>query len=115
MVSAYLERKPSTVCRFSRRRHSGRFFVPYRSNAEIERCIQATRAVLATTAAMARKLGAVSLVVDPQFGPEGRAERMVRRRILDEPGIPYVQVVLDPAWHLNGDLHLISALPTLSR
>ena len=115
MVSTYLERKPSTVCRFSRRRHSGRFFVPYHSSAEIERGIQATRAVLATIAAMARKRGAVSLVVDAQLGPEGRAERMLRRRILDELGIPYVQVVLDPAWHLNGNLHPISALPTLSR
>jgi hypothetical protein len=81
------------------------FFVPYHSNAEIEHGIQATRAVLATTAAMARKRGAIALVVDPQFGPEVAAEQMLRRRILDEPGIAYVRVVLDPSWHLKGDLH----------
>jgi hypothetical protein len=30
---------------------------------------------------------------------------MLRRRILDEPGIAYVRVALDPGWHLKGDLH----------
>jgi hypothetical protein len=81
------------------------FLVPYHSGAEIERGIQATRAVLAATAALAHSRGAISLVVDPQFGPEGAVERMLRRRILDEPGISYVQVPLDPTWHLKGDLH----------
>jgi hypothetical protein len=86
-----------------------RFFVPYHSDAEIEHGIQATRAVLAATAVLARKRGAICLVVDPQFGPESAAEEMLRRRILDEPGmtpgIDYVRVQLDPSWHLKGDLH----------
>jgi len=30
---------------------------------------------------------------------------MLRRRILDEAGLPYVHVKLDPSWHLPGDLH----------
>jgi len=30
---------------------------------------------------------------------------MLRRRILDESGIAYVRVQLDPSWHLKGDLH----------
>jgi hypothetical protein len=30
---------------------------------------------------------------------------MLRRRILDETGLPYVHVQLDPSWHLPGDLH----------
>jgi hypothetical protein len=30
---------------------------------------------------------------------------MLRRRILDEAGLPYVHVRLDPSWHLPGDLH----------
>jgi hypothetical protein len=30
---------------------------------------------------------------------------MLRRRILDEAGLPYVHVKLDPSWHLLGDLH----------
>jgi len=82
-----------------------RFFVPYHSDTEIKRGIQATDAVLAATAAMARKRGAIALVVDPQFGPEGPTEQTLRRRILDQPGIAYVRVVLDPNWHLKGDLH----------
>ncbi|HXB51418.1 MAG TPA: hypothetical protein VNU69_01570 [Rhizomicrobium sp.] len=82
-----------------------RFFVPYHSDTEIERGIQTTRTVLAATTAMAHKRGAISLVVDPQYGPESPAEEMLRRRILDEPGIPYVRVMLDPSWHLKGDLH----------
>jgi hypothetical protein len=79
--------------------------VPYHSHAEIERGIQATRAVLLATAALARKHQAIALVVEPQFGPESPVERMFRRRILDESGISYVRVVLDPSWHLKGDLH----------
>jgi hypothetical protein len=82
-----------------------RFLIPYHSDAEIERGIQATRAVLAATAALARERHAMALVVDPQFGPEQPAERMLRERILDEPGISYVRVDLDPAWRLQGDLH----------
>jgi hypothetical protein len=84
-----------------------RFLVPYHSDAEIERGIQATRAVLVASAALARKHGAVPLVVDAQYGPEAPVERMLRQRILEEPGIrsDYVRVQLDPGWHLKGDLH----------
>ena len=82
-----------------------RFAVPYRSEAEIERGILATRAVLAATAELARQRHAVALVVDPQFGPEGPVEAMLRRRILDQAGIAYLRVQLDPAWRLKGDLH----------
>jgi len=82
-----------------------RFLIPYHSDAEIERGIQATRAVLAATAALARERHAMALVVDPQFGPEQPAERMLRQRILDETGISYVRVDLDPSWRLKGDLH----------
>ena len=82
-----------------------RVFVPYHSQAEIEQGIQLTRAELLASAALARRNGAVSLVVDPQFGPESPVERMLRRRILDESGIAYVRVQLDPNWHLKGDLH----------
>jgi len=82
-----------------------RFLVPYHSEAEIEQGIQATRAELLATAALARRHGATSLVVDPQFGPESPIEQMLRRRILEESGISYVRVALDPSWHLRGDLH----------
>jgi hypothetical protein len=82
-----------------------RFAVPYHSQDEIERGIQATRAVLAATAQLARQHHAVALVVDPQFGPESPAESMLRRRILDEGGVSYLRVQLDPRWRLKGDLH----------
>jgi hypothetical protein len=82
-----------------------RFFVPYHSDTEITRGIETTRAVLLATAALARRHHAIALVVDPQFGPESPVERMLRRRILDESGISYVRVELDPRWHLKGDLH----------
>jgi hypothetical protein len=81
------------------------FLVPYHSDAEIKRGIQATRDVLVATAALARKHGAVPLVVDAQYGPEAPVERMLRQRILGRPRIDYVRVQLDPSWHLKGDLH----------
>jgi hypothetical protein len=81
------------------------FLVPYHSAAEIEQGIQTTRAVLLATAALARQRQTIPLVIVPQFGPEKPVERMLRQRILDEAGIAYVRVELDPGWHLKGDLH----------
>jgi hypothetical protein len=81
------------------------FYVPYHSEAEIERGIALTRAELAASEALARRHGAIPLVVTPQFGPETAMERKLRRRILEEPGIAFVQVKFDPSWHLKGDLH----------
>ena len=82
-----------------------RFVIPYHTDAEVEHGIEATRAELLATAALARRHGAIPLVVDPQFGPESPIELMLRRRILEETGISYIRVALDPAWHLKGDLH----------
>ena len=81
------------------------FLVPYHGDAEIDRGIQATRAVLLATADLARAHHAVPLVVVPQFGPEGPVERMIRRRVLDDAGLAYVQIPLDPNWRLPGDSH----------
>ncbi|HSS12572.1 MAG TPA: hypothetical protein VLL04_01680 [Rhizomicrobium sp.] len=82
-----------------------RFLVPYHSDADIEQGVAATRAVLRASAELAHRHHAVALVVDPQFGPEGPVERMLRRRILDEGGISTLRVELDPAWRLKGDMH----------
>jgi hypothetical protein len=82
-----------------------RFLVPYHSETEIEQGIRKTRAELIATAALARRHGALSLIVDPQFGAETPVERMLRRRILEEPGLAHLRVRLDPDWHLKGDLH----------
>ena len=81
------------------------FLVPYHSEAAIERGIEATRAALLATAASARARNARALVIVPQFGPEGPVERMIRRRVLDEPSISYVQILLPQSWRIKGDLH----------
>jgi len=79
--------------------------VPYRSDETIERGITVTREVLRATTALARGRGATPLIVVPQFGPEEPSERTLRRRILDETGVPYVWVEIDAAWRLPWDRH----------
>ena len=32
-------------------------------------------------------------------------ERTLRQRILEQSGLDFLQVKLDPSWHLQGDLH----------
>ena len=81
------------------------FLFPYHSDSEIERGIQATRAVLLATANLAQTHYATPLVVVPEFGPEQPVEQMLRRRVLDEVGVNYVRIQLDPSWRLRGDLH----------
>ena len=56
-------------------------------------------------AALARARGATPLIVVPQFNREDDAERTLRRRILDDAGLPYVFVEFDEGWRLPGDLH----------
>ncbi len=36
---------------------------------------------------------------------ESATDEMLRRHILDDAGLPYVEVKLDPSWHLPGDTH----------
>ena len=79
--------------------------VPLRSDEAIERGITVTREVLQATARLARARGATPLVVVPQFGQVAPMEQTLRRRILDEAGVPYVLVALDPAWRLPWDRH----------
>ncbi len=81
------------------------WLVPYRSSATVEQGITRTRDSLRALVDLARARGAEPLIVVPQFGPESATEEMLRRRILDETGLPYVPVKLDPSWHLPGDLH----------
>ena len=45
------------------------------------------------------------LIVVPQLGPEAPSERVLRRRIVDEAGLPSVLVEIDPEWHLRWDRH----------
>ena len=82
-----------------------RWLIPYRSSAVVEQGITRTRDSLRALVDLARARGALPLIVVPQFGAESRTEEMLRRRILDEAGLPYVHVILDPSWHLPADLH----------
>jgi hypothetical protein len=81
------------------------WLVPYRGDEAIERGIAITREVLRATIGLARSRGAAPVIVVPQFTPEEPVERVLRSRILDEAGLPYVRVELDPGWRIPGDLH----------
>jgi hypothetical protein len=81
------------------------WLVPYRTDAEIERGIAATRAVLRATVDLARARGALPLILVPELGDETAMERTLPRRILEESDLPYLEIHLDPAWRLPGDSH----------
>ena len=78
-----------------------RRMVRYRRTETIENGIATTRAILRATVEMARARGAEPLIVVPQFGAETPFERDLRRRILDEPRLPYVWVPVDPLWRVR--------------
>jgi hypothetical protein len=82
-----------------------KLLVPYRKTDTVERGVTVTRQVLGATVNLARARGATPLIVVPQFGVEAQAERALRRRILDETGLPYVWIEIDEGWRLSGDLH----------
>jgi hypothetical protein len=79
--------------------------VPYRNDTVIENGIIVTREVLRATVDLARSRNATPLIVVPQFGTEDPPEQALRRRILDEAGLPYVMVEIDPNWRLPWDRH----------
>ncbi len=78
---------------------------PYRSEATVERGITVTREILRAGVDQATARGAMPLILVPQFGLEDHVERELRRRILDEPALPYVLVTIDPGWRVPGDVH----------
>lgn len=81
------------------------WLAPYRSDEAIERGVAITSTVLRATIDLALARGAVPLIVVPQFTPEEPVERILRERILDRAGLPYLFVPLDPAWRIPGDQH----------
>jgi hypothetical protein len=78
---------------------------PYRSQAQIDEAVAATRSMLRATADLARSRGARSLVLVPILEPESPQVRALRRRVLDEAHIPYIAVPIPPAWRVPGDQH----------
>jgi hypothetical protein len=81
------------------------WLVPYRSTATIEKGIMRTRDSLGALAHLACVRGAQPLIVVPQFGEATAVEEVLLHRNLDQAGLPYVRVKLDPTWHLPGDSH----------
>jgi len=91
--------------RHSQMKSLATMLVPYRSDKTVERGIAVTREALRATVALARAHGAVPLIVVPQFGREEELERTLRGKILDEAGVPYVLVEINPEWRLPWDQH----------
>jgi hypothetical protein len=98
-----LEWRPGV--RHGRLRSLAQLVAPYRSDDTVERGITVTREILRATVELAAARGATPLILALQSGPEDRVEESLRRRILDEPGLPYVLVEIDPAWRVPGDVH----------
>jgi len=82
-----------------------KLLVPYRRDETVERGIVVTQEVLRASIALAGARGARSVIVVPQLGPEEAGERTVRRRVLDDGGVPYLLVQIDDAWRLPWDRH----------
>ncbi|CAN7417753.1 hypothetical protein LJR225_002683 [Phenylobacterium sp. LjRoot225] len=82
-----------------------RRLAPYRSAAEIEQGVRAARAALRATAALAQEREAQSLIIVPILEPESPQEAALRRRVLDEGGIDYIQIPIPPNERLKGDAH----------
>jgi len=82
-----------------------KLLVPYRSVETVERGVAVTREVLRAGVELTRAHGAMPLIVVPQFGRESEVERELRRRIVDESGVPYTLVGMDAAWRLPWDRH----------
>ncbi|MET0988064.1 MAG: hypothetical protein ABW034_21920 [Steroidobacteraceae bacterium] len=77
----------------------------YSSASELERGVAMTRAALQATARLAHSRGASALVLVPKFPLETEIERDLQHRIIDESGIDYLVVDLDPSWRLSDDPH----------
>jgi hypothetical protein len=81
------------------------WLVPYRSTSTIEDGIMRTRDSLGALVHLACARGAQPLIVVPQFGEASPVEEVLLHRNLDQAGLPYIRVRLDPAWRLPGDAH----------
>jgi len=79
--------------------------VPFRRDATVARGVELTRDVLRATVRLAQSRGAAPLIVVPQMGRESQAESALRHRVLDDTGVPYIYVELNPAWHVPWDRH----------
>jgi len=91
--------------RRSRLQSLARLLVPYHGDEVVERTMTVTREVFQATIELARARSATPLVVVPQFGDEDEARHTLRRRILDDAGVPYALIEIDPSWRIPWDRH----------
>jgi hypothetical protein len=81
--------------------------IPYLSEAELQRSLKLTRAILHATADAARARGALPLFVLPSIGPprppDGHPEAFIARALLDD--LPHVIVDVEPAHLIPRDGH----------
>lgn len=86
-------------------RRVARNVVLYHSIDEIDDGIARARAVLRATVEAVQAHHAAALILVPSFQPETAAERAIRRRVLEDPALPFVLVPLDQHWRLAHDGH----------
>lgn len=77
----------------------------YRSSAAIREGTLMTQRALQADIALARARGAKPIVLVPQFLPEDARERAIRHAVLDEAGISYLLVPIQPGWRSPGHNH----------
>jgi hypothetical protein len=77
----------------------------YHSRRRLDEGMKMTQAVLREIVLAARARHAAALILVPTFVPEQPAERAIRREVLDDAGLPYVIVPLDPHWRMPHDGH----------
>ena len=82
-----------------------RFFVPYHSRQQLDQTIAQTSAELKASVDAAHARGAKALIFVPQFGVEDPTERVLRERILDDAGLPYIMIPLKFAWRIPHNEH----------
>lgn len=79
--------------------------VPFHDPAAVDAMVARTTAILRATIADAQAHGAAPVILVPVYLPEDAASRRLRRRLLDEAGIPYLAVPLDPRWRQSRNGH----------
>jgi hypothetical protein len=82
-----------------------RLIVPYHGEEVVDDGIAVTREVLRGIVELARARGATPLILVPQFGAEEAAETALRRKVLDDSGVPVLRVEIDAAWRLPWNRH----------
>lgn len=86
-----------------------RRMVRYRDPAAIARGEATTTAVLKGAIALVKKRGARAIILVPQYLPEVKVERDIRRQVLDRAGIPYLLVPVPQQWRSPTHQHPTAA------